>query len=343
MLFFLFNPLIVYYSQEARMYMMTVFFLSLAFYFFLKRDFLLFNFFNILSFYSFYGSIFIIAGFFLLLFLKKTYRSLLFSAFLFAIALLCISPLLYSQFTHSRQALIYVNNWNLVLGKASIKNLLLIPLKFSSGRISFYPKILYYIVTGIWALIVWTFVSRGAIKNMGIRILLFLPLVLGFLFSFISPLLQYFRFLYLIVPMSLLLGIETVKKWQRFILLAGMTIFSLIYLIMPQFHREDWKTAAESLIDYHSVYMILDSSDPIRYYAPALFIKELRTLEGIDIEKEVVVIPYTADIYGFDYKKELMKHRFTYKETRHFRGVWYEIWSKNKIYAGSFLYSFTEA
>ena len=34
--FFLFNPLIVYYSQEARMYMMATFFLTTAIYFFLK-------------------------------------------------------------------------------------------------------------------------------------------------------------------------------------------------------------------------------------------------------------------------------------------------------------------
>jgi uncharacterized membrane protein len=33
---FLFNPLIVYYSQEARMYMMVTFLLTAAFYFFLK-------------------------------------------------------------------------------------------------------------------------------------------------------------------------------------------------------------------------------------------------------------------------------------------------------------------
>jgi len=78
-LFFLFNPLIVYYSQEARMYMMTTFFVILGFYFFIKtqkklqsqnsrgksqnlifeNNFLLMNLFLILSFFTFYGPIFL--------------------------------------------------------------------------------------------------------------------------------------------------------------------------------------------------------------------------------------------------------------------------------------------
>ena len=42
--FFLFNPLIVYYSQEARMYMMVTFFLTASLYYFLKsKNLILFN------------------------------------------------------------------------------------------------------------------------------------------------------------------------------------------------------------------------------------------------------------------------------------------------------------
>ena len=71
--FFLFNPLIIYYSQEARMYMMVNFFVIVSFYFFIKlqknlqtqnsklktqnlvfeNNFLLMNLFLILSFFTF--------------------------------------------------------------------------------------------------------------------------------------------------------------------------------------------------------------------------------------------------------------------------------------------------
>lgn len=73
--FFLFNPLIIYYSQEARMYMMVTFFITSSFYYFLKIqkskftlrfggqnnnskfiiDIFLMNIFIFLSFFTFYG------------------------------------------------------------------------------------------------------------------------------------------------------------------------------------------------------------------------------------------------------------------------------------------------
>jgi len=346
MLFFLFNPLIIYYSQEARMYMMATFFLSGGLYFLTKMlkdqsrsDFFLFNLFCLLSFYTFYGSVFFIFPMYLLLGLTKKYKLLLTSVLIFFLGVIPLFPLLYTQFVYSRKALMLITHWSLVLGKISLKNLLLIPLKFSTGRISFNPKVFYYVFTGIWTLVVWGFALKGIAKQKMTGILLFAPLLLGFVFSFFSPLLQYFRFLYCIIPLSLLMGVVAVKKWQHYFLLAGLVFFSLLYLLVPQFHREDWKSLAHSLINAHSVYIILPSSDPLRYYAPTLPVKELRTLEEVQSEKEITVIPYTFDVYGFDYKKELEKRGFSYKNTKSFRGVWYEIWTKNNTYAGNFLYS----
>src|SRR3989338_693444 len=87
--FFLFNPLIVYYSQEARMYMMATFLLTGGLYYFLRsqklevksqkfklkfKSLLLMNLFFIFSFYTFYGSIFLIATILLYLLFKKRYK-----------------------------------------------------------------------------------------------------------------------------------------------------------------------------------------------------------------------------------------------------------------------------
>src|SRR3990172_9702928 len=80
---FLFNPLVVYYSQEARMYMMVTFFLTGAFYFFNNKKWLLFSLLSILSFYTFYGSIFFIAAFFLYLLYKNQFKDLFTSAAIF--------------------------------------------------------------------------------------------------------------------------------------------------------------------------------------------------------------------------------------------------------------------
>lgn len=342
--FFLFNPLIVYYSQEARMYMLVTFLLTCAVYFFIKKKLLFFNLFCILSFYTFYGSVFLITGFLMYSLYKKQYGFLLTSLTLNLASFIIISPLLYQQWLHARESMQIVLNWKQALGTVSIKNLLLIPLKFSVGRISFEPKWLYYLVSGGWTIFI-----IAKLRHFNFFLFLFVfPIVLGLLFSFLSPLLQYFRFLYLIPLMSILLAIIVKRglydRAMHVIVIAGFLVFAFIYLLFPQFHREDWKQLALSLKNTRTVYMISSSSDPLTYYLPTISVKDIRSLKGIELEKSATVIPYTADIYGFDYKSELRKKGFTYKETKSFRGVWYEIWVRNKDYAGSFLYSFiTEA
>ena len=324
---FLFNPLIVYYSQEARMYMMVTFFLTASLYYFLKsKNLILFNLFLIVSFYTFYGSIFLIATIFIYLLYKKRYKMFFVSCFLFLVSFVLISPLLHQQFLRSKISLAQVANWSLVLGKANLKNLLLIPIKFSIGRISFYPKWLYWAVAGIWTGFVFFTIKTVLNKTVFIKTVFYLfifPLVLGFLVSFFAPMLQYFRFLFLIPIMSLLLSRSNLRGW---ILATGFLIFSLVYLLNPAFHRENWKNLVKSLPKGKPVYMITASSDPIKYYNDNLLIKEL-TNYGL-ISQEIIVIPYTADIYGLDYKKSLSKNGYQQKEVMNFRELSFDIWER---------------
>ena len=327
-LFFLFNPLIVYYSQEARMYIMATFFLTAALYYFLKnRNIILFNLFIFLSLLTFYGSIFLITAFLVYFLYKKQYRNLFICLLVVFVYFLTVSPLFCQQFLHSKIALNNVTNWSLVLGKANIKNLLLIPIKFSIGRISFYPKIIYWIISGIWGgLVFWRILING-FKNKLLLFLLIFPLILGFLVSFFAPMLQYFRFIYLIPLMSLLLSRSNLRGW---ILAIGFLIFSLIYLLNPVFHREDWKNLVKSLPEDKPVYMIASSSDPIKYYNNKLIIIPLRsdfigTTEG---QEEIIVIPYAAEIYGLNYKSLLSKNGYQKKKEVSFREITYEQWTK---------------
>lgn len=334
--FFLFNPLIIYYSQEARMYMMATFFLTGGLYYFLKsKNLILFNLFLILSFYTFYGSIFFIAAIFFYFLFKKQYKVFLVSCSLFLVSFVLISPLFYQQFLHSRIALNDVINWSLVLGKANIKNLLLIPIKFSVGRISFYPKIIYWIIAGVWGGWVFWRVLVGGLKNKLMLFLFIFPLIIGLVFSFFTPLLQYFRFLYLIPLISIILGINTIQSYNdrdekviRLIILFGFTTFSLVYLLNPAFHREDWKSLAKSLPKDMPVYMILSSSDPIQYYSNNFKVNELTSLRVNKLEQEIIVIPYTVDIYGFDYVKILKQSNFHLISEKTFTGLRLENWKK---------------
>jgi len=261
---------------------------------------------------------------------------------------LIISPLLYQQFLNSKIALTNVINWSLVLGKVNIKNLLLIPIKFSIGRISFYPKWLYWGIAGGWTGYMIYQISKikdqndkSKFKIINLLFYLFLfSLFLGFTVSFFIPMLQYFRFIYLIPIMALLLSIGPSNKPKNnlggYVLAGGFLIFSLIYLLNPQFHREDWKSLVSNLPKNKPVYMIIASSDPVTYYLNSLKVSELTSLsvrqaqdERVnELEKEIVVIPYTVEIYGYDYKKELKEKSYILNKTTTFRELFFEEWRK---------------
>lgn len=344
--FFLFNPLIVYYSQEARMYMMTTFFVTFSLYFLLKmqklkknlsHDFLFFILFLFLSFYTFYGVIFLIISLFFYFLYKKEYKLTFIFVLAFFLIFLIISPLFYKQLLHSKISLLKVKNWSVVLGKANVKNLILIPLKFSVGRISFYPKWLYWFVSGSFMLFLW-FIIFARIKNTKEKFsnlflyLLIFPLFLGFVFSFFTPVFSYFRFLYLLPIFSLVLAIKSGQLFYgrgRLVIFLGFLVFSLIYLLFPQFHREDWKSLSFYISSKTPVYMIISSSDPLSYYRPDLKIKDLSLLkESKSIENKIIIIPYSFDIHGIFYKKEVEKKKMKLVEVKHFRGVYFEVYQK---------------
>lgn len=337
--FFLFNPLIVYYSQEARMYMMATFFLTMALYYFLKiqkksQFQIIFGLFCALAFLTFYGSVFLIAAFLLYFLYKKQYKFFFVSFSIFLVSLIIVSPLLYQQLINAKESLTGVKNWSLVLGKANLKDLLLIPVKFSIGRIDFYPKWLYYAIAGGWTIFIISqisnFKSQNQISNLKSNnlfiYLLVLPLILGFFVSFVAPLLQYFRFIYLIPIMAILLVRKNATVYC-YTVAAGFLVFSLVYLSLPQFYREDWKSLVKSLPNDKPVYMITASSDPVKYYDNSLIVKELTNLKVNELKKEIIVIPYTAEIYGVNYKDILFKNNYKLIKEKAFRGLTFETYS----------------
>ncbi|MBI2051773.1 glycosyltransferase family 39 protein [Candidatus Roizmanbacteria bacterium] len=358
--FFLFNPLIIYYSQEARMYMMATFLLTSTFYFILelltgpaatfppasapptyvgvravgspssrvtRQQFtlILVNIFLFLSLLTFYGSVFFILALYSYLLVKKKYRLLVQILPGFVAGLLLVSPLLQQQFANSKQVLAIVVNWTTVLGQATIKNLLLFPIKFATGRVSFEPKILSQVVLGLWTVSVFYYVAKGGLKNRRMLYFFAAPIALGFIFSFYKPLLQYFRFLYLVPFMTVLVALGTRTKTQRTVLFLGFFLLSLVYLFDPNQHREDWKALSKALPKDTKIYIISSSSDPLKYYRPDVVIADIRSIKN---GKELHVVPYTTDIYGYDYQRVYKSKGYELKEKRNFRGLIYERWTR---------------
>jgi uncharacterized membrane protein len=344
--FFLFNPLVIYYSQEARMHMMAAMLLTIVLYYFLlviqpkpkKSNIILFNIFAAFSMFTFYGSGFFIAAMILVgvVFSKHKLLTFVYLSISLLISLLLLSPLLYFQMLNAKAGLADLKNWSMALGKAELKNVAMIFLKFATGRLSWYPKISYYLVSGIPTALIWFIAFLGVRKNRLFGYLFILPLLFGLFVSFWAPMMMYFRFLYLVPVMCLLIafgvipvetGIQKKRKsidwipaFARMTILICFITFSLTYLLLPQFHREDWKGLGQNLNENTPLYMILPSSDPIGYYRSDVQVYELRDIKKAVVPEAIHVIPYTNEIYGLNHT-ELLKGKGCIKESeQHFRG-----------------------
>lgn len=329
-----FNPLLIYYAQEVRMYSLITMLLAVVLYYFVKLenkistiDIIMFNIFGGLSFATFYGSVFFIAALNLFWLIKKKFKLFFMANIGLLIVMLALSPLLIRQVATSKQLLIEVKNWSSVLGKVDFKNLVLIPIKFTSGRISYSPKIIYFGVASIWALFVALGVINGAIKKPKFLGILIFSLIFGLIFSFFSPLMQYFRFIYLIPIMSILLAMGLSKERTKLIFGIVFIGFASLYLFNENMYREDWKGMAKSLKENETVYIIGSVSAPLQYYQSGVKFKDIKTV--IPTESLITVVPYVEEIHGFDHNQVLKKLGYERIEEQNFRQLKLERWFKN--------------
>lgn len=337
--FLMWNPLLIYYSQEARMYSLVVTIIAANFAALInimegnrkKKIWLSYLSTLVLSPLTFYGSVFYLGALALFLLWRRQWKVLGVTSAICTATVLVISPLLMAQFQNSQVARAGIANWSLVLGTVSVKNLLLIPIKLTSGRISFEPKVVYYALAAGWLAITGLVAMIGAIRRRWLFGFLVAPLLLGLAFSAVVPLLQYFRFLYLIIFLSLLLGLA-VKRMKHLapVLVTGFVMWSLAYLLIPPFHREDWQALASYLqAERTPVYLIPSAADPLTYYAPNLEITPLSDLMTESAQPETLItLPYVADIHGLDYQTTLQDKGYHLQEEFSVRGLSAEKWVK---------------
>ncbi|MCL4384614.1 glycosyltransferase family 39 protein [Patescibacteria group bacterium] len=321
--FFLFNPLVIYYSQEARMYSLLTLFITASFYFFLQKKYFLFNLFASLALLTHYGAVFFLLTLYGYLLIKRQPHRFFATLPGPLFALLLLFPLVLHQFVYSQTALVNVTHWSPVLGQANLKNLLLIPLKFTIGRISFYPKFLYYLLSGLAALI--TFFLALTAPSKFFKYFLITPLLLAFLVSFNTPMLQYFRYLFLLPLLALLLA-QTRLTLLRLLVLVIFLITSLAYLFIPAFYREDWRSLAASLPRAATVYLIPSFADPLKYYRPDIIVKDVAALSSPP--SSFILLPYGFDIYGLNPRPQLSGLGYAPPRLINFRQLTLETWSK---------------
>lgn len=269
-------PLLIYYSQEARAYSLSAFLATTSIYYLLlykknkKITYAVFyTVFTTLMLYSHYQTWLLLP---ILLFLLPAYT---------AVAVVLFTPYLPIFTQQLSQGIAAPQNnpvWGNALGYLSMKNTLLIPIKFAIGRISIDNNTIFSLALAIPLVVVSylllkslpkpKLLSHRAISPLAIIWLwLGLPIIIGSLISIKIPIFSYFRFLFIVPAFYILLaiGVSKIKvSHQKYfvIFLLCLNLFATtVYLFNSKFHREDWRGATTNIQHTYA------SVDPVIIYS----------------------------------------------------------------------------
>lgn len=307
------SPLLIYYSQEARMYSLAAFTATATLYFLTKKS-------------KIYSLLFAI------LMLYSHYLTWLLIPILSPLVLLFLIPWLPTLWSQLNQGLGAAANpaWA-QLSNLSIKNVLLVPIKFLIGRLPIEANIFYVFILFIPLCLSAYLIFKA--KNKLLYAWFFTPLILGALISLKIPVFSYFRFLFVLSAFYLLLtlGISQLPKklhFYTFTLFIFINLFSSgLYLLNSNFHREDWRSAVNYIqaTDPTSQVLIISAiHSPFEYYdrGRSSHIHET-DLNRLINQPSVWYIPYAQPIFDPQDKIRRTLDQLGFAETspRHFRGV----------------------
>ncbi len=237
------NPLLIYYSQEGRTYMMTTLFVTMSFYFLLKKSSLFYLVSIFLAIWSSYLACLIVPLQLLYLVRTKRRRLAIALTLTFATFLFWVPSLLRSLGLGMGDATA-IPEWGKVVGGISWKALALTWVKTAIGRISFTPPWFYGSVVLI-LIFLHTSIIRHAKKVHPLLWVWLATLGLAALVSFFVPAYSYTRVLF-VVPSYLLilaLGLYHIKNQSwLYALIATQLVCVCIFWLTPRFHREDWRS-----------------------------------------------------------------------------------------------------
>lgn len=262
-------PLHIYYSQEARMYMLAAFWATLSVYFFISlvkkeslSNWLGFIASTILMLYSDYLVYLLLPTYiiYLILFRKNVKRSTIIGFIpSFILIFLALIPwlLIFPKQLHVGLTVASASPaWANVVGFSDLKNLGLSLVKFTVGRISHDNNLIYaitFLPIGIFVLFLFAIsIFRMSKYRSYLQFWFFTPLLLGFFISFFIPVFVYFRFIFILPAFYLIwasaINSVNIKKISNTLLLLALfinLISTSIYFINSKFHREDWKEATK--------------------------------------------------------------------------------------------------
>lgn len=295
-LFLATSGLHIYYSQEARMYSLATFLVVLAVNFFIKQKWIWFSILMLLIGLTDYVSLFIAPVFLIVRY--KQWKKVILAYTPLIIGFLVWSPIFIKQLVAGVS--VQGTNWWNILGTATFKNTALIPVKFIIGRITFDNKVIYLAVIGISMAIFSYLLFKAKNTSKTIWVWLLVPIAIGVVVSFNIPTLSYFRFLFCLPALYVLLaqGIEKSGKFKRlfmFLVVMINLICTGYYLMTPRFYREDWRWAANSLGANKIVFPANSQKEALIYYGKGDQIVSTDQLGKED--REIWLSRYVSEIF----------------------------------------------
>lgn len=258
------SPFMVYYSQEARMYMLTVvsaLFTSICLIKVLKhdssKDWFVFSMSLVLLFLTDYILLFLLPVIFVcLVFSNRSYKGFAKIALSFFPTLLVSAiwlPIFLIQLGGYSWLSRNFNQWFQIVGGFSFKELFLFWSKMLLGRVSINPDVVYLLFVGVFSLPVVILVFRAIHRLTKIQwvvfMLFFLPPLISFATSIITPTFNYFRFTYSFPFLAIIVGIalgerSIAKSVTTMVWVVGMIIGLLLTYFDPIQAREAWREAS---------------------------------------------------------------------------------------------------
>lgn len=281
------GPLVFYYAQEARMYSMAMFLAVGLISSFVKiskkgsvGDWVLFSVFLSLLFLTDYVAVLIIPAIWIGAWLLKNdsswWRKFIMSHIILFVSMIVWLPTFLKQLKNGLMVSTVSTVWSEVLGKTSLKNLVLIPIKFMIGRIGFDNKLVYISIVALVGLIFTFLIIKGRKVIKIVWLWLLVPLILASFLSFRISFLTYFRFLFVLPALYILLadGIKnsgSFKKLLFFLVVAINLSCIFYYAVNPRFHREDWRSLvafinSRKIADSAVVFVANSNMEAYRYY-----------------------------------------------------------------------------
>lgn len=336
------NPLLIYYSQEGRTYVLTTFFVTASFYYFIQlikvkntpKQVSLFYLLSTTAFiWTSYLSWFVLLTQGVYALYKKRGDIFLYQV-IAAVTLIVWLPFFLNSLSIGMTDATNVPGWGKVVGGTSLKALALTWVKTNIGRISFSDKYLYGAIVGVLAALHTYILTRVDYKKIVILMTwIAIPITLGSLISLFVPAYSYTRVLF-IVPSYLLilaLGLSRFKSSLPTIILVTCQLLAVIYFYLsPQYHREDWRSLTTYLnTQYGTVVMpSLKQDAPFIYYGLNLPLK-VATDASIS-EPSIYYVRYVEEAFdpGSLGKSHLSSLGYTISSQRAYPGIALDIYTK---------------